>query len=77
MSDDLQVQNILLKEITAAQNEVALCYHSVRGLYFLAFIVVVTIVCYINRTFVEQIFLKRHIHNDVENMEFFQILIYS
>ena len=27
---------ILLTKITAAKNEVALCYHTVRGLYFLA-----------------------------------------
>ena len=32
------VYTILLTKTTAAQNEVALCYHSVRGLYFLAVI---------------------------------------
>ena len=35
---------ILLTKITAAQNGVALSYHNVRGLYFLAVIFVGTIV---------------------------------
>ena len=35
---------ILLTKITALQNEVALNYHSLRGLYFLAVIFAVTIV---------------------------------
>ena len=34
---------ILLTKTTAAQNEVALSYHRVRGLYFLAVIFVATI----------------------------------
>ena len=34
---------ILLTKITAAQNEVALSYHSVRGLYFLAVVFAVTV----------------------------------
>ena len=37
-------RNILLTKITAAQNEVALRYHRVRGLYFLAVIFATTIV---------------------------------
>ena len=37
---------ILLTKTTAAQNEVALSYHSVRGLYFLA-VVFVRTVCHI------------------------------
>ena len=32
----LQPSTILLIKTTAAQNEVALSYHKVRGLYFLA-----------------------------------------
>ena len=36
--------NILLTKIIAAQNEAALSYHRVRGLYFLAVIVGATIV---------------------------------
>ena len=35
---------ILLTKTTAAQNEVALSYHRVRGLYFLAVVFVATIV---------------------------------
>ena len=35
---------ILLKKRTAAQNEVALSYHKVRGLYFLAVVFVRSIV---------------------------------
>ena len=34
---------ILLTKITAAQNEVVLSYHRVRGLYFLAIIFAVTL----------------------------------
>ena len=34
----------LLTKITAAQNEVALSYHSVRGLYFLAAVFAATTV---------------------------------
>ena len=34
---------ILLTKTTAAQNEVALSYHRVRGLYFLAVVFVATI----------------------------------
>ena len=37
-------RSILLTEITAAQNEVALSYHIVRGLYFLTVIFVTTII---------------------------------
>ena len=36
-------RNILLTKITAAQNEVAHSYHSVRGLYFLAVVFAATI----------------------------------
>ena len=36
-------KSIVLTKITAAQNEVALSYHSVRRLYFLPVIFVVTI----------------------------------
>ena len=32
--------NILLTKITAARNEIALSYHNVRGLYFLAVVFV-------------------------------------
>ena len=35
---------IFLTNITAAENEVALSYHRVRGLYFLAVVFVATIV---------------------------------
>ena len=35
--------NILLTKISAVQNEVALSYHKVRGVYFLAVIVATTI----------------------------------
>ena len=35
--------NILLVKTTAAQNEVALSYHKVRGLYFLAVVFEATI----------------------------------
>ena len=35
---------ILLTKTTAVRNEVALSYHSVRGLYFLAVVFVTTIV---------------------------------
>ena len=37
--------SIPLTKTTAAQNEVALIYHSVRGLYFLAVVFVATIIC--------------------------------
>ena len=37
------VNTILLTKITAAQNEDALSYHKVRGLYFLAAIFATTI----------------------------------
>ena len=36
----LQPLTILLTKTTAAQNEVALSYHTVRGLYFLAVVFV-------------------------------------
>ena len=36
---------ILLTKITFTQNEVALSYHRVRGLYFLAVIFAATILC--------------------------------
>ena len=36
-------ESILLTKIAAAQNEVALSYHRVRGLYFLAVIFATTI----------------------------------
>ena len=36
--------NVALTEITAVKNEVALIYHSVRGLYFLAVFFAATIV---------------------------------
>ena len=39
----LCIINILLIKTTAAQNEVALTYHRVRGLYFLAVIFAATI----------------------------------
>ena len=35
---------ILLTKTTAAQNEVALSYHKLRGLYFLAVVFVATII---------------------------------
>ena len=41
-------QVILLTKTTAALSEVALSYHSVRGLYFLAVVFAVTIVCLYN-----------------------------
>ena len=37
-------RNILLTKTTAARNEVALTYHKVRGLHFLAVVFVATIV---------------------------------
>ena len=37
---------ILLTKTTAAQNEVALSYHNVHGLYFLAVVFVTTIVVF-------------------------------
>ena len=39
-----RTQSKLLTKITAAQNEVALSYHKVRGLYFLAVIFAATII---------------------------------
>ena len=45
------IVNILLTKTTAAQNEVALSYHSVRGLYFLAVVFVATIVILITTQF--------------------------
>ena len=39
----ITLHNIFLTRITAAQNEVALSYHRVRGLYFLAVFPVATI----------------------------------
>ena len=39
----LQPSTILLTKTTAAQNEVALSYHKVRGVYFLAVVFVRTI----------------------------------
>ena len=36
-------ENILLTGITVSQNEVALSYHTVRGLYFMAVIFTATI----------------------------------
>ena len=39
-----ETNNILLTKTTAAQNEIALSYHRVRGLYFLAVFFVATIV---------------------------------
>ena len=36
---------IILTEIAATRNEITLSYHRVRGLYFLAVIFVVTIIC--------------------------------
>ena len=47
MSVDLLIiplQTINLTKTTAAQNEVALSYHNVRGLYFLAVVLVTNIV---------------------------------
>ena len=38
------LKNILVTKTTAAQNEVALSYHKVRGLYFLAIVFVSSIV---------------------------------
>ena len=40
----ITLYDIFLTKITAAQNEVALSYHSVRGLYYLADIFAVKIV---------------------------------
>ena len=40
--------HILLTKSTAAQNEVALSYHRVRGLYFLAVVFARSIVSYAN-----------------------------
>ena len=40
---------MLLTKTTAAQNEVALSYHRVRGQYFLAVVFAVTIYKLINR----------------------------
>ena len=38
-----ELRTILLTQITSAQNEVALNYHRMRGLYFMAVVFVVTI----------------------------------
>ena len=43
-ADDVIQHAILLTKTTAAQNEVALSYHEVRGLYFLAGVFAATIV---------------------------------
>ena len=40
----IQSTRILLIKTTAAQNEVALSYHSVRGLCFLAVVFAVTVI---------------------------------
>ena len=42
-------RTVLLTKTTAAQNEFALSYHSVRGLYFLAVVSVVAIPCLVNK----------------------------
>ena len=47
----LQPSTILLTKTTAAQNEVALSYHKVRGLYFLAVVFVRSIYEVINMEF--------------------------
>ena len=46
----------LLKEATAVQNEVALSYHRVRGLYFLAvvFATTMTLSCYLDLLYLIQ-----------------------
>ena len=41
---EIKLSIILLIKTTAAQNEVALSYHSMRGLYFLAVVFAATIV---------------------------------
>ena len=38
------MSTILLRKTTAAQNEVALSYHKVRGLYFLAVVFEATVI---------------------------------
>ena len=40
-----EIKIILLTKTTAGQNEVALSYHNVRGLYFLTVAFVATIIC--------------------------------
>ena len=44
-NDFIYVDNILLTNTTAAQNEVALSYHRVRELSFLPVVFAVTIIC--------------------------------
>ena len=55
--------SILLTKTTAAQNEVALSYHIVRGLYFLAVVFVATIV--LSETYLRfsVLFMSIRLHN--------------
>ena len=55
---------ILLTKTTASQNEVALSYHNVRGLYFLAFVFVGTIIYNMQSLFTAYIVYK-YIHNSI------------
>ena len=50
--DEKVIQYILLTKTTAAQNEVALSCHSVRGLYFLAVVFVRGIVYTLYNTYI-------------------------
>ena len=43
----MNINIMLFTKTTAAQNEVALSYNRVRGLYFLAVVFVATIIIYI------------------------------
>ena len=47
MISELDEVNIPLTKTTAEQNEVALSYHRMRGLYFLAVIFVTTILTFV------------------------------
>ena len=54
-------QVILLKKTTAAQNEDALGYHRVRGLYFQAVVFVATIVTFIKFTIIFLVLFQKQI----------------
>ena len=43
-NESYNINHTLLTETTATQNEVALTYHSVRGLHFLAVVFAATII---------------------------------
>ena len=58
---------ILLTKTISAQNEVALSYHRVRGLYFMAVVFVATIVYTIVGIFSKRIHKANYIANNLEN----------